>query len=54
MGFQCIALSNTFTSRNGDVTALEAVDFNVSEDQFICIVGPSGCGKTTLLTILPG
>jgi NitT/TauT family transport system ATP-binding protein len=54
MAFQCIALSKTFATRNGGVTALERVDFSVREREFICIVGPSGCGKTTLLKIIAG
>jgi len=54
MGFECSALSKTFTSRNGEVTALQAVDFTVNEEEFVCIVGPSGCGKTTLLKIIAG
>jgi NitT/TauT family transport system ATP-binding protein len=54
MAFQCIALSKTFPTRNGGVTALEGVDFSVREQEFICIVGPSGCGKTTLLKIIAG
>jgi len=54
MGFQCNALSKTFTSRNGECIALQAVDFSVSEEEFVCIVGPSGCGKTTLLKIIAG
>ncbi len=52
MGFQCIQLSKTFPTRNGDVLALQAVDFLVEEEEFVCIVGPSGCGKTTLLKII--
>jgi NitT/TauT family transport system ATP-binding protein len=54
MGFQCSALSKTFASRSGDVIALQDVDFQVSEEEFVCIVGPSGCGKTTLLKIIAG
>jgi NitT/TauT family transport system ATP-binding protein len=54
MGFQCKALSKTFSSRNGECIALHAVDFTVNEEEFVCIVGPSGCGKTTLLKIIAG
>jgi len=54
MGFECIQISKTFAARNGDVLALQAVDFQVSEEEFVCIVGPSGCGKTTLLKIIAG
>ncbi len=54
MGFQCKALSKTFISRNGEITALQAVDMLVNKEEFVCIVGPSGCGKTTLLKIIAG
>ena len=39
-------------SRN--VTALEGIDLDVGDGEFVCIVGPSGCGKSTLLYILAG
>jgi NitT/TauT family transport system ATP-binding protein len=34
--------------------ALEGIDFNVDDGEFVSIVGPSGCGKTTLLRIAAG
>jgi len=36
------------------VRALEAIEFDIGEGEFVAIVGPSGCGKTTLLKILAG
>ena len=54
MSFHCIQVSKIFSTRNGDVVALQAVDFLVDEEEFVCIVGPSGCGKTTLLKIIAG
>ena len=36
------------------VVAVDGVDLDVFEGEFLCIVGPSGCGKTTLLKILAG
>lgn len=36
------------------VVALEGVDLEVKEGEFLTVVGPSGCGKTTLLNILAG
>ena len=35
-------------------TALDSVDLEVKEGEFMVVVGPSGCGKTTLLNILGG
>jgi NitT/TauT family transport system ATP-binding protein len=34
--------------------ALEAVDLDVAEKEFLCIVGASGCGKSTLLNLIAG
>lgn len=42
------------TFEQGLVRALNGVDLEVSENEFIAIMGPSGCGKSTLLHILGG
>ena len=34
--------------------ALESVDLNLEEGDFVCAIGPSGCGKTSLLRVLAG
>jgi len=36
------------------VVAIESLNMDVYDGEFLCIVGPSGCGKTTLLRILAG
>ena len=36
------------------VPALEGVDLEISDGEFVSIVGPSGCGKSTLFNILAG
>ncbi len=33
---------------------LNRLNFNVYNNEFLCIIGPSGCGKTTLLKIIIG
>ena len=38
----------------GEVRALDGVDFEVKQGEWISIMGPSGSGKTTLLNILGG
>jgi ABC-type nitrate/sulfonate/bicarbonate transport system ATPase subunit len=37
-----------------EVVALQDVDLNVAEGEFISIIGTSGCGKTTILRIVAG
>jgi NitT/TauT family transport system ATP-binding protein len=38
----------------GSVRVLEAINLEVAEGEFVCILGPSGCGKSTLLNIVGG
>lgn len=40
--------------RFGEVVALEGVDLDVAENEFVSIVGASGCGKSTLLSLIAG
>ena len=37
-----------------EVAALDKVNLEIKEHEFVSIVGPSGCGKTTLLKIVAG
>lgn len=43
-----------YNSRNGEMIALNGVNLDIYENEFICVVGPSGCGKSTLLNIIAG
>src|SRR4051794_17916792 len=44
------AIRKTF----GKVTAVDDVDLDVADGDFVVLLGPSGCGKTTLLRCLAG
>ena len=48
-------VSRVFESAKGQRTqALQPIDFQVQENDFVTILGPSGCGKSTLLRIVAG
>ena len=38
----------------GRQPALEALNLEVADGEFMVVVGPSGCGKSTLLRIVAG
>jgi multiple sugar transport system ATP-binding protein len=38
----------------GDTVAVQGLNFEVNEGEFLVMVGPSGCGKTTTLRMLAG
>jgi ABC-type Fe3+/spermidine/putrescine transport system ATPase subunit len=42
------------TKRYGQLTAVDHVDLEIREGEFICFLGPSGCGKTTVLRMITG
>ena len=43
-----------YEGRQGKTVALNGVDLDIRENEFITVVGPSGCGKSTLLNIIAG
>jgi iron(III) transport system ATP-binding protein len=45
---------DNLTKMFGAFTALEDINLEVFEGEFICFLGPSGCGKTTLLRCIAG
>ena len=54
---QIRGLSKEFLGRDGEgsgVLAIDSLNFEVRDNEFLTIIGPSGCGKTTLLRIIAG
>ena len=43
-----------FRGRRGPVLALDGIDLDIEEGEFVCLVGPSGCGKSTLCNMIAG
>jgi len=42
------------TKRYEDTTAVDGVDLEVEDGEFVTLVGPSGCGKSTTLEMIAG
>jgi multiple sugar transport system ATP-binding protein len=38
----------------GNVKAVDAVDIEINDEEFVVLVGPSGCGKSTTLRMIAG
>ncbi len=45
-------LKKIFLTEEVETTALNDVNIEINEGEFVAIMGPSGCGKSTLLNIL--
>ena len=48
-----ISLSN-LTKRFGDLVAVNALDLDINDKEFVALLGPSGCGKTTTMNMIAG
>jgi NitT/TauT family transport system ATP-binding protein len=42
----------TKTFPQGNVTALQEIDLELTTGEFVSLIGPSGCGKSTLLRVI--
>ena len=42
------------TIRFGGLTAVNAVDFAVGENELVGLIGPNGAGKTTVFNLITG
>jgi len=48
------AVTKSFGRNGQSAVALERIDLQVADREFVAIVGPSGCGKTTCLRMVAG
>jgi putative ABC transport system ATP-binding protein len=47
-----VNLKKVYRTEEVETTALEKINLEVKENEFVAIMGPSGCGKSTLLNLL--
>ncbi|MBQ2785832.1 MAG: ATP-binding cassette domain-containing protein [Oscillospiraceae bacterium] len=47
-------ITKHYASGNNAVRALQGIDLQFRQHEFVSILGPSGCGKTTMLNIIGG
>jgi len=45
-------VSRIFSTKRGEVTALDGIDLTIAPGEFVSLIGPSGCGKSTLLRLI--
>lgn len=45
-------MSKIFRTEEVETTALDKIDIDVDDGEFVALMGPSGCGKSTLMHIL--
>ncbi len=50
--FSMRALSKVYRTDEVETTALDAIDLDIHDGEFVAIMGPSGCGKSTLLNVI--
>src|SRR5215213_2054249 len=45
-------VDKVYTTERIETLALQNINMNVAEGEFVSIMGPSGCGKSTLLNLI--
>ena len=46
------SLSKNYLTKKSVIRALDDINLDINENEFIVLVGPSGCGKSTILSII--
>lgn len=49
---KAVNLTKVFCTESVETTALNSIDLEINEGDFLAIMGPSGCGKSTLLNLI--
>ena len=47
-----VGLTKIFRTEEVETTALNKINLEIADKEFVAVMGPSGCGKSTLLNIL--
>ncbi|PHV04561.1 sulfonate ABC transporter ATP-binding protein [Janthinobacterium sp. BJB412] len=47
-------VNKVFKTDSRQVVALQDINLDIPQGQFVCLLGPSGCGKSTLLNAVAG
>ncbi len=53
-GIQIKGVTKRYQRGTQETVALENIDIDVKQGEFVAVVGPSGCGKSTLMRLIAG
>jgi NitT/TauT family transport system ATP-binding protein len=52
IGIQLEGVTKSFGRKDAPIVALERIDLQIGDGEFVAIVGPSGCGKSTTMRLI--
>jgi NitT/TauT family transport system ATP-binding protein len=52
IGIQLEGVTKSFGRKDAPIVALEKIDLQIGDGEFVAIVGPSGCGKSTMMRLI--